>query len=100
MHKRIISIMLLSALLLLSSCGDGSAPEGQPPASESDQPEKLLTYEEYWLMDGKSQAEYYNSFGSDEAFFEWYNAAKAEYDAAHPGVDAGDGEIDLGDLGK
>lgn len=93
MNIKIISIILLSSFLLLSSCGAGSIPEGQ-------QPEKLLTYEEFWKMDGDAQLEYKESFESVEAFFEWYNAAKVEYDAAHPGIDAGDGEIDLGELGK
>ena len=100
MNIKILSIILLSALLLLSSCGEGSPSEGQPPVSDTEKPENILTYEEFWAMDGDAQLAYKESFESVEEFYEWYNVAKAEYDAAHPGVDAGDGDIDLGELGK
>lgn len=95
MNIKILSIILLSALLLLSSCG-----EGQPPVSDTEKPENILTYEEFWAMDGDAQLAYKESFESVEEFYEWYNAAKEEYAAAHPGIDAGDGNIDLGELGK
>lgn len=41
----------------------------------------VLSYEEYMAMSADEQYEYYMSFETPEAFFEWYNAAKAEYDA-------------------
>ena len=87
--KRIIAFLLVllfsSALVACNGCGvdDG-----------------LLSYEEYRDLSGREQQEYYNTFSDVEAFFAWYNAAKAEYEAAHPGIDAGDGNIDLGELGK
>jgi hypothetical protein len=84
MNIRIITLLLALAMAFtMISCGDDT-----------------LTYEEYWAMSGKEQAEYYNSFDSAEDFFEWYNAAKAKYDADHPDIDVGDGELDLGELGK
>ena len=81
-----LTILLLVAAMALTmiSCGDDG----------------LLTYEEYWAMSGKEQQAYYESFDSVEDFFAWYNTAKAEYEAANPGIDAGDGEIDLGELEK
>lgn len=103
MNIKIISIILLSALLLLSSCGEGSTIEEQPPVSGPERPEQTedaLTYEEFWELDGDAQLAYKESFESVEAFYAWYNAAKSEYDAAHPGIDAGDGNIDLGELAK
>ena len=85
---KIFVASLLALSLLLVSCG-GIAEE-----------EKPLTYEEYWAMSGEEQLEYKESFDSVKDFYAWYNAAKAEYESAHPGIDAGDGEIDLGELGK
>ena len=58
----------------------------------------LLTYEEYNALDGKSQQAYFKKFTSVEAFFAWYNEAKETYKAEHPNIDAGDGEIDLGEI--
>ena len=50
-------------------------------------------------MSGAEQQEYMMSFSSIEAFFEWFNAAKAKYDAEHPSIEiGGDGSIDLGDI--
>lgn len=80
--KVIFFLLILVALIALACCGDDG----------------LLTYEEYWDLSGKKQKEYYDSFDSAEDFFAWYNAAKAKHEAEHPGIDAGDGEIDLGDL--
>ena len=81
--KIICLLLVLVTAFSFVSCGDDT-----------------LTYEEFWAMSGKEQQAYYESFDSVDDFFAWYNAAKAEHEAAHPGIDAGDGEIDLGELGK
>ena len=81
--KLIILLLVAAMALTMISCGDDT-----------------LSYEEFWAMSGKEQLEYKESFDSAEDFFAWYNSAKAEHEAAHPGIDAGDGEIDLGELGK
>lgn len=56
-------------------------------------------YEKYHNMSGAEQKNFVDSFSSIEAFFAWYNSAKAEYDALHPEVGVGDLEIDLGGVG-
>ncbi len=53
-------------------------------------------YESYINMTGAQQQEFIGSFESIEDFFEWYNSAKAAYDALHPVIDVGDGNVDLG----
>lgn len=60
--------------------------------------ENMTEFERYNAMTGEEQMAFMNSFDSIEAFFDWYNAAKAEYDALHPNIDIGDGVIDAGDL--
>ena len=76
-----------------SSSGSSSGPSLDDATSDGE-----VTYEEYIAMSGEEQQKYMNSFSSIEAFFEWYNAAKAKYDAEHPSIEIGDGEIDLGDI--
>lgn len=55
-------------------------------------------YEWYHALSGEEQEAYMESFESTAAFFKWYNAAKAEYEAQHPSIEIGDGVIDFGDL--
>lgn len=57
-----------------------------------------LTYEEYIAMTAEEQSAYRKTFESTKAFFDWYNAAKAEYDEKNAGLDIGDGSVDLGDI--
>lgn len=71
-----------------SSSSSGSSSGGVTAGS--------LSYEEYIAMSGEEQQKYFESFESVEAFFEWYNAAKAEYEANREEIEV-DGEIDLGD---
>ena len=82
--KFLLILLLLVVVIVLVCCGDDG----------------LLSYEEFWGLSGNKQKDYYDSFDSAEDFFAWYNAAKAEYEAKHPGIDADDGEIDLGELQK
>lgn len=58
----------------------------------------VLSYEEYIKMTSDEQTAYRKTFDSTQAFFEWYNAAKAEYDEKNAGIDIGDGSVDLGDI--
>lgn len=61
-------------------------------------PEGEIDYETFTAMDPALQRAYMESFENLDAFFEWYNAAKAAYEQAHPSIDVGDGVIDLEDL--
>ena len=63
-----------------------------PPASGTTE------YEWYNSLSGDEQMAFMESFESVPAFFDWYNAAKAEYDALHPEIEIDDNVIDLGDL--
>ncbi len=60
-------------------------------------PPTSVTYAEYLAMTGAEQSAFINSFESTEAFFQWRNAAKAEYEAQNPDIELGNGgDIDLG----
>ena len=85
MNKKAFFALLIASVLVLASCGEDEGP---------------LTYEEFWAMSGEEQLEYKESFESVEDFYAWYNAAEQEYIEANPGIDAGDGEIDLNVNGK
>ena len=59
------------------------------------------SYESYIAMSGEQQEAFINQFASVAEFVQWYNAAKAEYDAAHPDIEiGGDTVIDGSQLGK
>jgi len=68
--------------------------ETQPESTEKE----LMEYERYLKMSGDEQMQLISSFGSVEAFFEWLNNAKAEYEAANPEIEIGDGAIDLEEI--
>ena len=55
-------------------------------------------YEDFQKMTPAEQQAYMSSFDSIEAFFAWYEAAKAEHEAANPPIDVGDGNIDLDEI--
>lgn len=58
-------------------------------------------YERYMNMSAEEQEEYFNSFDSPEAFFDWYNAAKEEYENNRDVIEIGpDATVDLGNLGN
>lgn len=63
-----------------------------PPTTD----ETVTSYEWYHAMSGAEQKAFIESFDSIEDFFAWYNSAKAEYEALHPDVEIGDGNVDLG----
>lgn len=55
-------------------------------------------YERFHAMSPAEQQAFMESFESIDAFFAWYENAKAEHDAAKPPIDVGDGNIDLDDV--
>ena len=73
---------------------DSTKPTEKPGSGDSD----AVTYEEYMQMTATEQRDYMESFESVDAFFAWYNAAKAEYDAQNPDIEVGNGSIDMGDI--
>lgn len=80
---------------------ESKATEPEPTGSGATEPEdgdNYVSYEVYNNMTPAEQMAYYNQFPSMEAFVQWYNEAKAEYDKAHGAIDVGDGDIDLGDI--
>lgn len=78
---------------------DPSSPseEGIQETTEATTPvtEELTEYEKYHAMSGAEQKAFTDSFGSMEAFFEWYNAARAEYEGKNAEIPE-DGVIELG----
>ena len=60
-------------------------------------PNGSTEYEKYQAMSGEEQQAFFESFDDPAAFFAWLNNARAEFEAMYPGIDVGDGEIDLND---
>lgn len=87
-------------------------PETTAPAQDETQPSDreqetvkptesgtgMTEYEWYNNLSGDAQMAFMESFDSIAAFFDWYNAAKAEYERLNPSIEIGDSNIDLGDL--
>ena len=48
---------------------------------------ELSEYEKYLLMSGDEQAKYAESFESMDAFFDWYKAAKKDYEAGNNNIE-------------
>lgn len=78
-----------------------TAPPENPAESDnvnSSDDFKDCTYEEYQNMSASAQQEFFAKFGSYEAFFEWYNQAKDEYEREHPDNIIDGGELDLSEI--
>lgn len=73
-------------------------PEDTKPTVTPGEVQPLTEYEKYNAMSGEEQMAYMQSFDTIEAFFVWYNNAKAEYEALHPDIVIGNDVIDAGDL--
>ena len=75
-------------------------PEVSEPTTEPTQPPAnvQMDYEAFHNMSPADQQAYMGSFENLDLFFAWYNQAKAEYEAANPPIDVGDGSVDMGDL--
>lgn len=72
--------------------------QSEPGATVPEDGINQVSYETYSNMTPAEQMAFYNQFTSMEAFVQWYNEAKAEYDREHGAIDVGDGDIDLGDI--
>lgn len=69
----------------------------EPSVSDKEKTE----YENYMEMSGEEQQKFFESYENPEDFFEWYNAAKAEYDKQNQAVVVEGGSINLEDyIGK
>ena len=91
----------------LNSGGLQDPPESENPESPEDpgttEPETPdvtapVDYERFQAMTPAQQQAYMESFDSMDAFFDWYEKAKAEYEAANPPIYIEDGSIDLDDV--
>ena len=51
-----------------------------------DETQPYTSYEQYMDMSGEEQEAFFDSFENEKDFFDWFNAAKAEYEKAHPPV--------------
>ena len=70
-----------------------------PPTEVPTEPEEgdtVTAYEWYLSLSGPEQQAFFASFANPAEFFAWLNNAKAEYEALHPDVEIGDGNVDLG----
>ena len=74
-----------------------SSPE-QETVKPTEPAANVTGYEWYNNLSGDEQMAFMESFDSIAAFFDWYNAEKAEYERQNPNIEIGDGNIDLGDL--
>ena len=76
---------------------DDKKDDGKPDSGEK-KPEDY-TWEEYQAMSGAEREAHFKQFSSPEAYIQWLNKAKADYDKEHPTIEVGaDGTIDLGKL--
>ena len=68
--------------------GEDSPEDTRPPVEvtlpEGTQP--YTDYERYMDMSGEEQKVFFDSFEDKQDFFNWFNAAKDEYEKAHPPV--------------
>lgn len=70
-------------------------PESEQPAA----PDYTLTeYEKYQQLSPTEQKAYMDSFGSIDAFFDWYNTVKEAHEAQKPPISVGDGSIDMSEI--
>ena len=70
-------------------------PESKPTVTTGAEPTE---YEKFQSMSADEQLAYMNSFETIEKYFDWYNAAKAEYEAQIPIIDVGDGPVDMSEF--
>ena len=97
--KIIISATLaLSLVFAMASCKKQNENENKndnntPTVEESGIPAPI-TYEEYQALSPENRQAYYNKFADPNDFFDWYNAAFAQYKAENPGTDL-EGEFDV-----
>ena len=90
--------LLAGAVVILFLTMDNT--DATPDAPVAPSYENQITYEEYNSLSGEAQEAYFNTFPTIESFFEWYNAARAEYEKNNPAIEIGDDTIDIGNFGK
>lgn len=74
-----------------------TVPAQTQPTEETTVPsQKSLTYEAYLQLSNTEQQAYFRSFDTVDAFYDWLDAAQAEYEKTHPGG-SGSGSVDIGD---
>ena len=85
--------------------GVPAVPGGNPPGgTETPGDDGKMTYEKYIGLNGLEQQAFMETFDSIPTFIEWYNTAKAEYEANRKIIESDsvewaiDGDIDLGDI--
>lgn len=66
---------------------------GEDTSEENPSAAPSPTYEEYSAMTSQEQVDFYNSFPDIEGFFLWFEAAKADYEERHPGIEIGPGDV-------
>ena len=76
---------------------DPGTTESKDKKQEYVQPNGSTDYEKYYAMSGEEQKEFFQSFADPADFFKWLDNARKEYIEKYPGIDIGDGVIDLGD---
>lgn len=76
--------------------------ETTAPTTEATEPEDTKpaasAYLWYASLSAEEQQKYYESFASPEAFFAWFNAAKAEYEASKDYMDSDNPNADMGEI--
>lgn len=108
MKKKLVLFLfaVLMCTLFIVSCTDvhedstdsQSASSVESTDSVHKAPEDY-TYEEYIAMSGKEQEQYFFQFEDVSDFFDWFNSAKAEYEANREYIEIGeDGVVDLGEI--
>lgn len=75
---------------------DPTVPAPSEPDTDPTEPDLTMGYEQFMALSGAEQREFMESFDSMEAFFDWYNAVKEQYEKDHPAIDVGDGVFDFG----
>ena len=79
--------------------GSGSGSSSDSGTTGGNKKPEDYTWEEYQAMSGAEREAHFKQFSSPEAYIQWLNKAKADYDKEHPTIEVGaDGTIDLGKL--
>ncbi len=82
---------------------ESTEPEQETEPSQGTEPTEPdkeltdLTYAQYISLSAKDQQAYYEAFQSDEAFFAWYRAAKAEFEEQKDAGTVSGGKVDISD---
>ena len=81
-----------------SSKPSESKPTDTSKSEEDPSEVEVVKYEDFLKMTSAEQQKYVNSFSNMEAFFDWYNAAKKNYEKENPPIEVGKDDIDIGDI--